>query len=248
MHTINFGLKEGENTVYFMQISHNDKRELFFRTLWGEVKPTHFFDWLYNKEFDIQSIDHISFHKDGNIHLRYRDASKKRDKIFDKKLLNTLWEMSMDCYAPLLIFSIHDIQTFKNHIGIDKPQLMRDCPNTSYNFDIDWTNQASFVVFLVWGNVNHRAMLETHFPNMFNINASPFLLNYFWDESKLEMIGNTLKVNDVGLLVACTTRVIALPIEARQVVSSTYMKEMDRIEIPMWLSLTPTDDKIRRLI
>ena len=55
-------------------------------------------------------------------------------------------------------------------------------------------------------------MLETHFPSIFNISASPFLMNYFGDESKVIMErGEVTKINDLGLLIGYTSKVIPHP-------------------------------------
>ncbi|MDD2487487.1 MAG: hypothetical protein PHS92_03890 [Candidatus Gracilibacteria bacterium] len=247
MVTINCGLNENEDTTYFMQLSYNDEGELFFRPLWGDIRPTYYFDGFNNEEFDIYNIDHISFHKDGTIHTRYFDDQRKKEKILDKKLENSLGEMGMDYYAPLLAFSIYDIRKFIKYIGKKEPLIFGNNTDEPYIWDISGTNQISFVFFLVGGNVNHEIMLETYFPNIFNIKASPLLLNYFGKEDKIEFVDGLMKVNAAGLLVACTTRIITSQPE-RPLLGQKYLKTISNTEAMMGITITPGDKRIASAI
>src|SRR5436190_1930006 len=111
--TVNCGFDLQNEITYFVQLSYNEKRELFFRILWGKVKPSYYFDGVESREHDIATIDHISFHDDGTIHLRYYNAAKEKEKIYHAKLQNTILTMRQDVYGPLLIVSIYDVDAFK---------------------------------------------------------------------------------------------------------------------------------------
>jgi len=246
--TINCGFNWQNEITYFAQLSHNDKRELFFRILWGKVRPSYYYDGLESREQDIMNIDHISFHDDGTVHIRYFSPGKKKEKIHHTKLQNTILTMSQDVYGPLLILSIYDIETFRKHIGTATSLVFEGSQNIQYHWEIENTNQFSLVFFLVGGNVNHKLMLDTHFPSIFNISASPFLMNYFGDENQVVMEHDeVVKVIDLGLLIGYTTKVIPRP-PPRVLVGPKKSKEFTKIENMLGLSLVPSDDKIRGLV
>lgn len=246
--TINCGFDWQNEITYFAQLSHNEKRELFFRILWGKVKPSYYFDGLESRERDIASIDHISFHDDGTVHIRYYNAAKKKEKIHHAKLQNTILTMPQDVYGPLLILSIYDVDAFRKHIGKASSLVFEGAQNIRYHWEIKDTHQFSLVFFLVGGDLNYKMMLGNHFPAVFNIAASPFLMNYFGDVNKVVMEhGEVKKVNDLGLLIGYTPKVITRP-PPRALVGPKKSKEFTRIENVLGLSLTPSDDKIRRLV
>ena len=246
--TINCGFDRQNEITYFAQLSHNEKRELFFRILWGKHRPSYFFDGLENREQDIASIDHISFHDNGTVHIRYYSADKKKEKIYQTKLQNTFLAMPQDTYGPLLIFSIYNVEAFKKHMGRQNSLIFDESHNIQYHWDIQDTHQFSLVFFLVGGDVNYKMMLNTHFPYIFNIATSPFLMNYFGDEKKVVIEdGEIQRVNDLGLLIGYTLRVIPRP-PSHSLVGPKKSKEFNRIENVLGLSLVPSDDKIRRLI
>ena len=83
--TINCGFNWQNKITYFAQLSHNVKRELFFRILWGKVRPSYYYDALKSREQDIMSIDQISFHNDGTLHVRHFSAGKKEEKMHHTK-------------------------------------------------------------------------------------------------------------------------------------------------------------------
>ena len=246
--TINCGFNCQNEITYFAQLSHNEKRELFFRILWDKVKPSYYYDGVENREQDIMNIDHISFHGDGTVHVRYFSEGKKKEKIEHTKLQNTIPSMSQDVYAPLLILSVYDISTFTKHIGKSTSLAFEGSQNVNYHWEIEATNQCSLVFFLVGGNVNYKLMLDTHFPSIFYRSASPFLMNYFGDESKVIFEhGDVKKVDDLGLLIGYTSKVIPRPPD-QALIGLKKSKEFTRIENMLGLSLIPSDDKIRRLV
>jgi len=241
---INCGFEDKGEITWFSRLSHNEKRELFFWILWDKIKPSYFFDGLDNSEQDIKNIDHISFHKDGTIHIRFYDQSSNADKIIHTKLVNTILGMEQDKYGPLLTISIYDSNLFKKFIGKDDPVVFNKFQHTQLKWDIEGIEKFSLVFFLVGGHINHRLMLEKNFPGMFNMGASPYLMNFFGDDSKLEMEnGEVKKVNDLGLLVAFTTKTIPRP--PKEAITGT--RKFDRIEIPLGINITPSDEKIRRM-
>lgn len=243
--TINCGFEENEELTWFYQLSHNEKRELFFRILWSQVRPSYFFDGLDNSEQDIKNIDHISFHLDGTVHIRFHDQLNKPDIILHTKLKNTIKEMGQDKYGPLLIISVYDLQQFKQFIGKGNPLIFDKFQNAQFRWDVQGFKKFSLIFFLVGGHVNHQLMLETHFPGIFNKKASPYLMNLFGNESKIEMEnGEVKKVNDLGLLMGFTTKVIPKP----PVETLSGTKKFDRIENLMGLNIIPSDEKIRRMV
>jgi hypothetical protein len=245
---LNCGFDWQNEITYFAQLSHNEKRELFFRILWGKVKPSYYFDGLESQEQDVTNIDHISFHDDGTVHIRYYNVAKKKEKIYHAKLQNTILTMSQDVYGPLLILSVYDINAFRKHIGKATSLVFEGSQNIQYHWEIEDTHQFSLVFFLVGGDVNYKMMLSNHFPSVFNIAASPFLMNYFGDENKVIMEhGEVKKVNDLGLLIGYTPKVIPRP-SHQTLVGPKKSKEFTRIENMLGLSLVPSDDKIRRLV
>src|SRR5215212_4303497 len=210
--TINCGFSLQNEVTYFAQLSHNEKRELFFRILWGKDKPSYYYDGVEGREHDIMSLDHVSFHNDGTVHLRYFSAGKKKEKIHHTKLQNTIVSMSQDAYAPLLILSIYDMGTFTKYIGKSTSLVFAGSQNVQYHWEIENINQCSLVFFLVGGNVNYELMLDSHFPSIFNKSASTFLMNYFGDENKVVMEdGEVKKIDDLGLLIGYTPKVIPYP-------------------------------------
>jgi len=246
--TINCGYDWQKEITYFAQLSHNKKRELFFRIFWSKVKPSYYYDGLEGREQDITNIDHISFHSDGTVHVRYFGTGKKKDKILHTKLQNTILNMPQNVYGSLLILSIYDIETFNKYIGKPTSLVFDNTQNIQYHWEIENTNQFSLVFFLVGGDVNYKLMFETHYPNIFNISASPFLMNFFGDESKVVIEhGEVTKINDLGLLIGYTPKVIPRPPD-KSLVGPDKSKEFSKIENMLGLSLVPSDDKIRQLV
>ena len=243
---INCGFKWENEITYFAQLSHNDKRELFFRVLWGGGKPSYYFDGLENKEQNITNIDHISFHNDGTVHIRYYDAAKKKGKIYHTKLHNTILNMPQNVYGPLLIFSIYDVDAFRKYLGKATSLSFNGSKNIQYQWEIEDTNQFSLVFFLVGGDVNYKLMLDKHFPSMFSVSASPLLMNYFGDEKKVVLEhGEIKKVNDLGMLIAYTKRVIPHPSSGAYV--GPKFQKFTRIEKMIGIHLVPSDETIRQL-
>jgi hypothetical protein len=246
--TINCGFDWQNEITYFAQLSHNKKRELFFRILWGKVKPSTYFDGLENREQDISNFDHISFHDDGTVHLRYYNAAKNKEKIHHTKLQNNILNMPQNVYGPLLIISIYDINTFRKYIGNPTALIFNDSQNVRYHWEMETKNQFSLVFFLVGGDVNYELMFNKHFPSVFNIAASPFLMNYFGDENKVVMENDEVKkVNDLGLLIGYTSKVIPRP-PSNALFGLKKSKDFTRVESALGLRLIPSDDEIRQLI
>lgn len=246
--TINCGFNWQNEITYFAQLSHNEKRELFFRILWGKRKPAYYFDGVENQEQHITNIDHISFHNDGTVHITYYNATKNKEKILHTKLQNTILSMRQDVYGPLLILSIYDIDKVRKYTGTSTSLRFGNTQNIQYHWEIEDKQKFSLVFFLVGGDVNYKMMLETHYPSVFNISASPFLMNYFGDEAKVIINhGEVTKVNDLGLLIGYTTKAIPYP-PSQALVGSKKSMEITRIENLFGLSLVPSDEKIRRMV
>lgn len=247
--TINYGIKHNDETTYFFQLSNNEKREFFFRILWGDLKPLFYYDGVENREENITNIDHVSFHESGEYHVTYYKEKNKKGRIRHKKLINTIKTMPQTAYVPLLILSIYSIDMFVNYIGRTRPLRFDNVQNISIELDSENIKRFSVVIFLVGSEVNYELMLNNQFPGMFNIHVSPFIMNFFGDESKVELNKNNevVKVNDLGLLIACTDKVI--PNASAQVkFEKNISREFSRVENPLGMSLIPSDEKIRSLI
>lgn len=246
MLTINCWIDKNNVITNFLQLSHNDKEEIFFRVLWNDKKPSYFFDWLDNSEMDINNIDHISFHKSWTIHIRYLDSFKKTERIFHKKLKESIFKIPSNQYLPLLIFSVYDVDSFVKHIWLKEPLLFNKNQNISYNWDLEQNNKFSLVFFLLWSDIDYKSLL-LKFWSIFNISLSPMLFNYLWNENNVKILNDTLvEYKWQSLLIAYTNNIIEFP-KTWKIYWSKYEKEFNIIEPLMWINIVSTDEKIKSL-
>ena len=164
------------------------------------------------------------------------------------KLPTGIDAMPQDVFAPLLILSIYDPEALVKHIGRTTPLVFEGSLNRQYHWDIDGAPQFSLVFFLVGGHVDYKTMLNQYFPGVFNIAASPFLMNYFGSEDKVVIRDDqVMEVNDLGLLIGYTSKVLPRPPRG-SLVGPEKSREFVRTEHLLGLSLLASDDKIGHLV
>ncbi len=206
---INLGYKLGDNKNYFASLSHNKEEEFFFRILWrdGYVPPIH------TEETKNFSIDHISFHKDGNTHFTCRDESGKEIKRLEvTKMPSNPSKIGETFFAPLLILSIYQDALGQKLIGKDTPLIMK-MQNTTFEMELQNSNGFSIVPILVGSGVDYKSMLATHFPDVFISSASPMIFNVFGHEENADFDdqGRLTAVRDMGLLIGYTPKTLVRP-------------------------------------
>ncbi len=244
--TINIGFAKLKEVRYFLCLSHNEKQELFFRVLWGQNRPTYFYDGLDKSEHDIRNIDHISFHEDGTIHLISYDSSNKRDTISHTKLAKPIGQLLPNEYIPLIVFSIYDLEKAKKHVGQSVPLAHRKSgdvqkqKNVDAYWEIEDANRFSLVFFLLgWHSVNVlldvKSMLQTKFPTVFNIGSVLYIGDYLEREASV-----------LGLAIAYTEKVIPPPEDG--LMGTKKSKELKRTEVLYGFNFVASDEKIWQLV
>lgn len=228
--TTNIGFEKDGKITYVLNLSHNFRRELFFRVLWKkDLKPSYYFDGVVNQELKITTIDHISFHEDGTVHLRYYNNAKKPLKTKLIKFQNLIKDMPLSTYMPLFVLSIYNADNAQKFLGSEKPLEFNEQSNLNFKFELENNNSFSLVFFLVSGDVNCAQMSEVHFPGIFNRSASPVLVNYFGEEDKVCIENDVLKrSDDLSLFIGYTERVIKRP--AVNLLIGPNNKEITRID------------------
>ena len=245
--TINFGYKKSERVLYIAHLSRNNDKELFFRFILGDIRATHYYDGVNKVEEDINSIDHLSIHRDGGTHIRYYGLSKKPRKIVSNKL-KPLPEMPQTVYLPLFILSLYDIDSSRKFIGKSSPLEYKGIPDVDFTWDIHSNNQFSLVFFLVGGDVNIPIMLQSHFPSVFEIDDSVGLTNCFGNEINIVAANQLVfKESNLRLLIGFTKRVIQRP-PAQIVVSPKDLGSLDKVQIPIGFTVTQSDQRINSLV
>ena len=159
-----------------------DKNELiyifYFRSKKGLVK---FVDFEKNppEESMVRLPDHISFHQDGKVHLKYKDANGQMDPVDEKRLPNTPFSLGKDKWAPLLFHSLYGSQ--EQALPAEVNQNHKHLREISIGSK---TGRFTVVLFAVGENIDVVAMLNTHFPGIFVLHA---ILENIWlspDDSK----------------------------------------------------------------
>ena len=248
--TINLGFKNSEGIVkYLAQLSINNNRELFFRILWKEkLTPSYYFDALENKEYDITKIDHISFHKDGTAHIRFYNDSNVKEKLKIEKINKGFGDMPQEYYLPLTVLSIYDVTNVSKYIGRDKPLIFDDTPSINFEWEIEKITQFSVVVFLIGSKVHARTMLDNNFPGVFNEYSAPQILNIFGNEDSVEIDNEIVSVNDLGIVIGFTKRIIPKP-QKELLIGMNKKKILKKIDSDfIGLRFVTRDDRINSLI
>lgn len=157
-----------------------------------------------------KGIDHFSFHKDGTIHLVYKDKKNKSKHRDRKNVGKNLFDIPNTNYAPLLIHSVFfnsDLELCPRVEAVDNQSLV---------FVADNLEKFSVVLFSLGKEVNYKAMLSSHgFENIFLSSKSAFLVEPLInhpDDSVVERIKNGIFI-DTNILLGFTEKVIKIPRE-----------------------------------
>jgi hypothetical protein len=250
--TINFSFKQkGGEPLYFCHLGLNKDRELFFSILWDKsLRPTTFNDGLDGSERSISNIDHFSFHKDGNVHMRIYNESGRKEYKHYIQLNEPIDKLPKNQFACLFILSIYDSNLFKGLIGKDSELLFKDHSNVSFEVSAGDRKNFSIAFFLVGSEVNHKTLTQRHYPGIFSEEEGrqKFIYNIFGDEDAVTIVDDVLvEVRDLGILIAVSEKVIPKP-SSEQIVSGKQLKTAKRIEIPFGLNLLSSDNKINSLV
>lgn len=250
----NFGFKIKKGVNYFSNLSTNNSRELFFHFLWKKnLRPTYYFSGFDDGEKDIKNIDHISFHNDGSIHMKYLEDKKPYKNIKTIKIpkLPTSQEiLGSSCYMPLAAISIYDSEKLFDFVGNENPLAFKEGSNINLFWELEDTNKFSLVLFLVGSSVNYKKLLEDKFGGIFNVSASRLFMNYFGDENKVKLneLGEVTEINDIGLLVGFTKKVIPFPSPSHLLGPKKKKQKTEIILDCYGLKILPTEESINSFI
>lgn len=172
-----------------------DKNELiyvfYFKNKKGLVK---FVDYEKSppEESMVRLPDHISFHKDGNVHLKYKDANGEMNPVDAKNLPNTPFSLGKYEWTPLLFHSLYEAQ--EQTLPVEVNQNHNHLRELSISSK---TGRFTVVLFAIGESINEVAMLNTHFPGIFGVHA---ILGNIWLSSA------SLKPYQSRLLVAISSK------------------------------------------
>jgi len=107
--------------------------------------------------------DHISFHKDGKVHLRYKNAKGVGKTRNDIKFNRSPLALGDDHYAPLLFHTIYNADTKCLPPLNNQERYNRECAIGSK------TGCVTVVLFAIGKNVAIENMLNVHFPDAFEL-------------------------------------------------------------------------------
>lgn len=157
-----------------------------------------------------KGMDHFSFHKDGTVHLVYKDKKNKSKHRDRRNVGKNLFDIQDTNYAPLLIHSV-----FFNS-DLELCPKVETVDNQSLVFVVNDLEKFSIVLFSLGKGVDYRWMLNSHgFESIFFSNKSKFLVEPFLnhsDDSIVERIQNGIFV-DTSILLGFTEKVIKIPKE-----------------------------------
>ena len=239
--TINLGIDQANTISYILQLSHNEKWELFLRLFWANKKPSTFMDGLDMSEREIRNLDHFSIHEDGTIHLRIKDASGNRDKILSKKWPGSIKTIGDTEFASLLVLSIYDFAWVKERVSRPTSLKFKGARNVSVHVEHPNRNRFSIVLFLLGAELDPKRMLQTHFPDVFYLGHAICMRDY------LVGPGDQHRPHILQLLVATTNKVLRGP-SVDDVEKYKQLKRLPRVDVPVGISVAPHDDHIRSMV
>ncbi|MBP7006993.1 MAG: hypothetical protein KBB16_02950 [Candidatus Pacebacteria bacterium] len=152
-----------------------DKNELiyvfYFKDKKGLVK---FVDYEKNppEEAMVRLPDHISFHRDGKVHLKYKDEKGRMGPVDEKRLPNTPFSVGKDQWALLLFHSLYEAQ--ERALPIEVNEDHKHSREISIGSK---TGRFTVVLFAVGESIDEVAMLNSHFPGIFEVHA---ILGNIW--------------------------------------------------------------------
>lgn len=182
------------------------------------VKMNHDKKFVQYKDFETgktkieKKIDHFSFHKDGTVHLVYKNK-KNKSKHRDRRKVKNFFNLKEDNYAPLLIHSVCFSQKLNLLPKIDKIDSL------SFVFETNDLEKFSIVMFSVGKSVNYKMMLSSHgFEEVFVFKKSKFLAEPLMCHSKdsYDDVAKRVKNGkflDTNVLLGFTDKIIKMPEE-----------------------------------
>ena len=105
--------------------------------------------------------DHISFHRSGRVHLKYKNEKGKMNPSDKKELGTTPFSLGPDHWAPLMFHSIYEAQEKSLPTEVEGHNHLRELSIGSK------TGRFTIVLFAIGEKVNEVNMLNTHFPEIF---------------------------------------------------------------------------------
>lgn len=235
MDVFNLSFKYCQKTNYFASIhlqGNEVERELVFHFIWEkDKKPSNFWDSESQSDLMIKRIDHITFHKDGRVHLAYY---QDRKRYFQENSMPAgISKLPENSYITLLLISINSIHDFSQYMGrsIIK-EIKGNRANLLWNYKKD---SLSVGIFIISNKLDPIHFLTNKFPSVFdigNIAWFPYAVN-----------------KKIGLLFAPTFKLI----DYRNIkfVNPRFIKNnnlrFDNIPT-LELALMPSDTRINSLI
>lgn len=107
--------------------------------------------------------DHVSFHRDGKVHLRYKNAKGVGKTRNDIKFNKSPLALGDDHYAPLLFHTIYNADSSCLPALNNQERYNRECAIGSK------TGCVTVVLFAIGKNIVIEDMLNTHFPDAFEL-------------------------------------------------------------------------------
>lgn len=218
-----------------------EKRELIYVFKYFDIRRIfHFNDFGTGEERIQKQIDHISFHRDGHVHIYYKDVKGNGHEMDRVKLKGNPFDLPGEQYAPLLI---HSFVFDAERMNI-QPEII-DVNSQDLVFAVPHSNKFSVVLFSTGAAVNYKAMLGSHgFDKIFDASKSKFFCEPFTEhsESDVARISSGL-FTDTGIALGYTERTIPIPLE----IIDFYKSRDTEIGSIAPFSVLPSDDKIRRL-
>lgn len=244
--SIDIALSKDSKLCHVANLSINSQKELFFRILWRKRnKPTKLNDFVENRHQDVDTIDHVSFHRDGTIHIAYRRKSKT-EHLLHNKIIN-IYEMPQSQFIPLIVFSIYNVDEMINNIGTKHLSgISRDSKNSvTFRSDLKSQKKYTFAIFLIGAEVDHTTFIQNNYPGLFYL-SDGVILNIFGDGSKV--ISNSsdevTKCNDYGIVVAQTDKVLDRS-------SYSLSEKLNKLEVRhqqmMCFNICPNDNTLKCL-
>jgi hypothetical protein len=241
----NFGIrlvaKYNNKNYHFATLKFKFNKELIYVfEFFDKRKMVNFHDFETGVEKTQRTVDHISFHRDGKVHLCYKNIKGKGRKMNEVKLKGNPFCIPNSQYAPLLVHSI-----YFDLLRMNIQKEISDIDSQDIFFEVFPSKKFSIVLFSLGAEVNYRSMLSSkQFNGVFNISKSRLVVEPFLEHSDVDIERISFGIfKDVNILLAYTEKVINVPDELIEHENKNN-KEIGSISP---FSIMPTEDKIRRL-
>jgi len=232
MDIFNLAYENNGEKVYFSSLHFQGvgtQREMIFKFIWRkDRRPSNLYDPENGVDEKITNIDHITFHKNGEVVISY--YKPKKCHYFERKTPTPIGTVPGNYYAPLLIYSINNLNGFKSYLG--RSSIFDSGENVA---DLSWKvhNEPFSIGIFVMSNKLEPQMLEMNFPGIFKVEDTawfPFTVN-----------------KDTGLLLAFSKKLV-LPDDDKFKNPKYKNKSYKVEEVPtLGIRLVPSDERIRQL-